>query len=133
MHATFGVATTDASAICRFDAFPLQGDKTLTTAFAAALDMLFADPNLGVDAVYRAGGVGPGVPIRVIVRQPDRIGTFGETRIAAATTTVDVRVAEVAAPAAGDAIEVDGTAYVVQGEPVRDAARLLWTAELRPA
>ena len=105
----------------------------MTTAFAAALDALFADPNLGVDAVFRAGGAGPGVPIRVIVRQPDRIGTFGETRIAAATTTVDLRVAEVAAPAAGDTIEVDGTVYTIQGEPVRDAARLLWTAELRPA
>ena len=103
------------------------------TAFAAALDVLFADPNLGVDAVFRAGGAGPGDPIRVIVRQPDRIGTFGETRIAATTTTVDLRVAEVAAPAPGDAIEVYGTVYMIQGEPIRDAARLLWTAELRPA
>lgn len=105
----------------------------MTTAFAPALDALFADPNLGVDAVYRAGGGGPGLPIRVIVRQPDRIGTFGETRIAAATTTVDVRVAEVATPAAGDIVEVDGTVYMIQGEPIRDAACLLWTAELRPA
>ena len=103
------------------------------TAFAAALDSLFVDPNLGVDAVYPAGGADPGVPIRVIVRQPDRIGTFGETRIAAATTTVDVRMAEVAAPAAGDIVEVYGTVYMIQGEPIRDAARLLWTAELRPA
>ena len=46
------------------------------TAFATAIDALFADPNLGLDAVYRAGGADPGVPVRVIIRRPDRIGEY---------------------------------------------------------
>ena len=103
----------------------------MTTAFAAALEALFADPNLGVDAVYRAGGADPGMPVRVIVQQPDRIGNFGETRIVAATLVIDVRVSEVATPAEGDIIEMNGTVYVVQGEPIRDAERLIWTLEAR--
>ena len=53
--------------------------------------------------------------------------------IAPAATTVDVRTAEVAAPAAGDAVEVDETVYTIQGKPIRDAACLVRTAELRPA
>ena len=101
------------------------------TAFAAAIDALFADPNLGVNAIYRAGGSGETITLKAIVRQPDRIGTFGETRIATATTIVDIRTSELATPAEGDTIEMDGTVYVIQGEPIRDAEHLVWTLEAR--
>jgi hypothetical protein len=30
-------------------------------------------------------------------------------------------------------VHVDGEAFVVQGEPVRDRERLVWTLEVRPA
>lgn len=103
------------------------------TAFNAAIDVLFADANLAVDAVYCAGGADPGLPVRVIVRRPDRVGEFGETRIVAETLLIDVRVSEVAAPQAGDIVDVDGSFYVIQGEPSRDAERLVWTSEARPA
>jgi hypothetical protein len=101
------------------------------TIVAAAIDALFADRHLALDAVYRAGGADPGVPVRAIVRQPDRVGAFGETRIVAATVVIDVRVSEVAAPAEADTIDADGTVYVIQGEPTRDAERLVWTIEAR--
>ena len=103
------------------------------TAFAAAIDALFADPNLAVDAVYRAGGGDLGIPVRAILRRPDRVGEFGETRIVAETTIFDVRVSDIAAPAEGDTIEADCTVYIIQGEPIRDAERLVWTIEARPA
>src|SRR5512134_3667098 len=101
------------------------------SAFAAAIDALFADPNLGVNAIYRAAGADPGTMIRAIIRQPDRIGTYGETRIASKTTIIDIRTSELAAPAEGDSIEMDGTIYVIQGEPIRDAERFVWTLEAR--
>ena len=101
-------------------------------AFTAAIDVLFSDPNLGADAIYRAGSETPATMIRAIIRQPDRIGTFGETRIAAATTIFDIRTSDIAAPAQGDTIEMDGTVYIIQGEPLRDAERLTWTIEARP-
>ena len=103
------------------------------TVFAAAIDALFADPNLAGDAVYRAGGADPGIAVRVIVRRPDRIGDFGGTRIASETATFDVRTAEIAEPAEGDTLDVDGITYIVQGTPVRDAERLVWTIEARRA
>jgi len=69
--------------------------------FTAAIDALFADRHLALDAIYRAGGADPGVLVRVIVRRPDRVG--------------------------------ESTVYIIQGEPIRDAERLVWTIEARPA
>ncbi len=105
----------------------------VATVFTAAIDALFADPNLGRDGLYRAGGADPGTPVRVILRWPDRVGDLGETRIVTETLLIDVRVSEVAAPADGDTIELDGTVYVIQREPIRDAERLVWTIQATPA
>ena len=46
---------------------------------------------------------------------------------------IDLRVAEVPAPRPGDRIEIDSDAFLIQGEPVRDRERLVWTVDLRPA
>src|SRR6266511_6023531 len=102
------------------------------TVFAAAMDTLFADPNLACDAVYRPGGADPSIPVRVLVRWPDRVGDFGETRIASETATFDVRTSEIAKPVEGDTLEIDGVTSVIQGEPIRDAERLIWTVEAGP-
>ncbi|MCP5364105.1 MAG: hypothetical protein H6905_02535 [Hyphomicrobiales bacterium] len=102
------------------------------TAFALAFDTLFADPNLGRIAVYRVGGAGSDIPVRIILRRTDEIGNFGETRIIAETVVIDVPVSEIAAPAEGDTFTIGGETFVVQGEPVRDAERLVWTLEARP-
>jgi len=103
------------------------------TVFVVATEALFGDPNMAGDALYRAGGVEPSRAIRVIVRQPDRIGEIGEIRIASETMTFDVRTSEIADPAEGDTLDVDGVIYIVQGTPVRDAERLVWTIEARRA
>lgn len=101
------------------------------TAIAAALAALFRDRNLAVDALYRAGGSGPGVAVRVIRAAPDRIATFGEGRFVTDTMTLDLRVADAPGLAAGDTFEIDGTLHEVRGEPLRDAERLVWAAEVR--
>jgi len=49
------------------------------------------------------------------------------------TTRLDLRAAEVANPRPGDRIEIDGEAFLIQGEPVRDREQLVWTVDLRPA
>ena len=102
-------------------------------AFAAAIDDLFADPNIARTAVWRAGGTGPGVPVRVITRRPDSIAEFGATRLAVETTIFYLRVSEVTDLAEGDTLELDGETFVIQGTPRRDAARLVWTVETHPA
>jgi hypothetical protein len=100
-------------------------------AFAGLVDRLFADPNLGRDAVYEPAGGEP-VSVRVVARRADALTEFGEARLWSETTRFDVRVAEVANPRPGDRIVVAGEAFVVQGEPVRDRERLVWMIEVRP-
>ena len=102
------------------------------TAFAMALDALFADGNIGADAVYTPEGGAP-VLVRVVTCRADDITSFGDARLWSETTRVDLRVAEVPAPRPGDRIEIDGEGFNIQGEPVRDRERLVWTVDLRPA
>ena len=102
------------------------------TVFAAAVDALFADPNLGREAVYEPADGDP-FPVRVIARRADAVTDFGEARLWSETTRFDVRVAELAAPRSGDRIVIDSDGFVVQGEPVRDSERLVWTIDARPA
>ena len=101
-------------------------------AVAVALDTLFVDPNIGQEAVYIAD-VGAPVLVRIVARRADAISDFGDARLWSETTRVDLRVAEVANPRPGDRIEIDGEAFLIQGEPVRDRERLVWTVDLRPA
>ncbi len=103
------------------------------SAAARAIDTLFADPNIAVDAVYQAEGGEP-VTVRVIARRPDEVIGLGETRILAETAVFKVRASEITAPRPGDRLTVGGITYVVQGEPVRGAPeRLVWTLDTRPS
>ena len=99
--------------------------------FALAIDTLFGDPNIARDAVYIADAGSP-VLIRVVTRRADDVSSFGEARIWSETTRIDLRVAEVVQPRPGDRVEMDGEAFLIQGEPVRDRERLVWTIDLRP-
>jgi hypothetical protein len=100
--------------------------------FSAAIDNLFADPAIARDATYTADG-GTLVIVRVVMRRADEITDFGDARLWSETTRVDLRVTEVQSPRPGDRVEIDGEAFLIQGEPVRDRERLVWTLDLRPA
>jgi hypothetical protein len=102
------------------------------TAFAGLVDRLFADRNFGRDAVYEPAGGEP-VSARVVARRADAVTEFGAARLWSETTRLDLRVSEVTDPRPGERIIIDGEAFVVQGEPVRDRERLVWTIEVRPA
>ena len=102
------------------------------TAFAAALAALFADGSIARDAVYIAAGGTPQL-IRVVARRADEVTPFGEARLWSETTRVDLRVSEVETPRPGDRIEIEGEAFLIQGEAVRDRERLVWTLNVRPA
>ncbi|HXF89418.1 MAG TPA: hypothetical protein VNK48_13775 [Xanthobacteraceae bacterium] len=100
--------------------------------FAQAIDDLFADPNLAADAVYLPE-VGEPVSVRVITRRPDRVLEFGDARLHAETAVFELRTSEVPNPRPGDRLDVGSGLFVIQGEPVRDSARLIWTLDTRPA
>jgi len=99
--------------------------------FQGAVDATFTA--FGIDATYTPAGGEP-VPLRLIVRRPDTIVGFGETRIHAETVAFEVRASEVANPRPDDQLTIDGETFVVQGEPERrDPDRLVWSLDIRPA
>ena len=104
----------------------------MVNAFASAIAGLFADGNIACEALYIADGGTP-LLVRVVSRRADEITSFGDARLWTETTRIDLRVADVPTPQPGDRVEIDGEAFLVQGEPVRDSERLVWTLDLRPA
>ncbi|HHH46135.1 MAG TPA: hypothetical protein ENK53_03885 [Thiotrichales bacterium] len=103
------------------------------TALPRALASIFANPIMARDATLFPGGAGTGTPLRVIARLPDDVTTFAGARVLSDTLVVDMLVSSAPNLAPGDRIDMDGSSYTVQGEPVRDTERLIWTAELVPA
>ena len=102
-------------------------------AFATAMNVIFADRNMAVDAIWFAGGTGSGAAIRVIRKSPDEITPFGAGRILSETTLLDARVTDMATPAPGDLIRIGLEDFLLQGEPKLDRERLIWTLNTRPA
>lgn len=101
-------------------------------AFAAGIDALFADPNIGRDAIWRSGGEGVGTAVRIVFRTPDQIGSFGGGRFVTTGRLLDCRTAEIAQLEPGDTFEIEEEIFIVQGEPLRDGEGLIWKAEVRP-
>ncbi len=110
-----------------------QGFAKIMSIFAIAVDALFADPNLARTALYRPGGIGDGAPVRVIAKRNDQVSEFSDISVVSATARFDLRVSEIANPTEGDTITLDCETFVVQGEPLRDTERLVWTLDTRPA
>ena len=100
-------------------------------AFATAMNVIFADANMAVDALWFAGGTGPGVTIRVIRKSPDEVTPFGAGRILSETTMLDARILDMPTPAQGDLIRIGAEDFLVQGEPKADRERLIWTLNTR--
>ena len=103
------------------------------TAFATAMNVIFADRNMAVDALWLSGGVGPGVAVRVIRKSPDEVTPFGAGRILSETTLLDARIADLPTPAPGDLINIGLESFIIQGEPKLDRERLIWSLDLRPS
>lgn len=101
----------------------------MADVFAAATDALFADPNIARDALWRAGGAGNGVSVRIITKRPDQVGSFGDSRAVLPTTLIDVRRSEISEPASGDTIEIEGDLFEIIATPTIDSLRLVWTCE----
>ncbi len=102
-------------------------------AFAVATDALFADENIAMDAIWRAGGAGTGTAVRVVTRRPDQVVGFGDSRAVLPTLLIDVRRSEVPEPASGDTVEIDGELFEVVAAPIIDSVRLMWTCEAAPS
>lgn len=69
----------------------------------------------------------------MIRRAADRITEFGAARFVSDTTMVDARLSDLPDPRSGDLIVIGADSFTIQGEPIRDRERLIWTLDLRPA
>lgn len=102
------------------------------SAFTSAIDALFADPNIGEDALWKAGGVGAGVVVRIIRKSPDRMAEFGESRALLPTVGIDIRRSQAATITVGDLILIGSETYRIIGEPMGDALGLVLACEAIP-
>jgi len=94
-------------------------------AFAAAMEALVADPNLGVEAVYRQGGTGPAIAVRVLRSSPDRVGDAFGTEILSATDILSAAIAVLPDLAAGDSFAL-GADLLTVTHAERDASGTAW-------
>jgi len=74
------------------------------SAFEAMVDAQFEDPNLGLDAIWSAGGAGDGLPVRVRRRSPEAIITSAGNQFDLDAMLLDVRLSEVPEPAVDDVV-----------------------------
>ena len=103
------------------------------TVFTAAMDRIYSNPSMAVAALWMSATTSEERTIRVLRRAPDRITEFGAGRFVSDTTMVDVRVYDLPDPRPGDLIVIGADSFTIQGEPLRDRERLIWSLELRPS
>lgn len=99
------------------------------SAFASAIDALFADPNIGEDALWKEGGVGAGLAVRIIRKSPDRMAEFGDSRAVLPTVGIDIRRSQSATITEGDLIMIGAETFKIIGEPMGDALGLVTACE----
>jgi hypothetical protein len=100
------------------------------SVFEHALAVLLADPNMAVDALWKAQGAGAGVACRVIRSRPDlTIDGFGTTLLRP-TDIVAVAIAAIPAVAKGDTFTLaaanGGTEVLTVRSAQRDVEQLTW-------
>jgi hypothetical protein len=95
------------------------------SAFAAAMDTLAADPNIGADASYRAGGTGVPVLLRVARSAPDRLGDAFGTSVIQASDVLTVAIAALPSVEADDTFALGADTLTVQ-HAERDPAGIAW-------
>ena len=103
------------------------------TVFTAAMDRIYSNPSMAVAALWMSATTSEERTIRVIRRAPDQITEFGAGRFVSDTTMVDVRLSDLPDPRPGDLIVIGADSFTVQGEPMRDRERLIWSLDLRPS
>ena len=101
------------------------------SVFEAALGRIFGNPSMAVAGVWISATTSQERSIHVIRRAPDRITDFGAARFVSDTMMVDVRVSDLPDPRTGDLIVIGADSFTIQGEPVRDRERLIWSLDLR--
>jgi hypothetical protein len=97
-----------------------------TGPFSSMIEACFG--RLGADATYTPQG-GSGATVKIIFTQPTEVAGLFDAGLAAPAHVADVRVAEVATPAAGDQLTVGSDTYLIR-QAHQDSERLVWRLDL---
>ena len=95
------------------------------SAFDGAMASLIADAQLGVDALYRAGGTDAPVSLRVLRSSPDRMADAFGTEMISASDILSLAIATLPDLAAGDSFSIGGEVLTVR-HAERDATGTAW-------
>ena len=95
------------------------------SAFDGAMATLLADPHLGVDALYRVGGTGSPVALRVLRSSPDRLADAFGTEVISASDILSLAIATLPDLAAGDSFSIGNEVLTVR-HAERDATGTAW-------
>lgn len=98
------------------------------TAFSSAIQTLFNDQNLAVNATF-IPQIGVSKAVRVITRAPDVYQNIGQSVIETPSLVLEVQVADCPIVSQGDQFIINAAAYTVQGDPRRDSERLYWQVD----
>lgn len=98
------------------------------TVFSSAIQTLFNDQNLAVNATF-IPQIGVSKAVRVITRAPDVYQNIGQSVIETPSLVLEVQVADCPTVSQGDQFIINSAAYTVQGEPRRDSERLYWQVD----
>lgn len=101
------------------------------SAFDDAADVLFADDNFALDALWYAGGIGAGFAVRVLKAAPDETFQFGQSAAVAASPRIRVLKSAVDSPKRGDTVRttIDSVLFEIVAPPKLDTRRLIWTCD----
>jgi hypothetical protein len=80
-------------------------------AFATVAAALFRDLNVAEDALWRSGGAGAPLAVRVMMRRQGAATGFGEGQFVTDSAIIDVECAALSALAWGDMFEISGVIY----------------------
>ncbi|TCZ63713.1 hypothetical protein EXY23_09520 [Roseicella aquatilis] len=89
------------------------------------MDALAADPNIGMDAIYRASGTGVPVSLRLVRSAPDRLADAFSTSVIQASDVLTVAIAVLPSIEADDTFTLGADTLTVQ-HAERDAAGIAW-------
>lgn len=98
------------------------------TVFSSAIQTLFNDQNLAVNATF-IPQIGVSKAVRVITRAPDVYQNIGQSVIETPSLVLEVQVADCPTVSQGDQFIINSAAYTVQGEPRRDSEQLYWQVD----
>ncbi len=96
-----------------------------------AVNVMFADPHLSEAATLRPASGGE-IAVRVMVRAPDEVQSFGAVSLQSGTLILHIRIADAEDLAADDVFDVRGQTRKVQGHPRRDSTGLIFEVNTVP-